>query len=246
MKIQVVQREKRPLFTLLAPQKKMDNTPSVHLSGEETEDSEEHNSVVDWNYKKFPNNPFVRSNRDKLLIVLSQMDNISNRIAGTSGMWETIKEKNLEIWKDREPKTYSPEEFPDISKSMEMSKELKDNIAPDSPFEVFFIETYEGTPLDHCSINLENFSTHGRFPLVYFRLGKWTKLLTLVSPSPMFLSNVSSKEEIKGGDLSLVFYQIALLFHHNSFKLDEYEFVSMWIDISRFPRAVVKISMTKK
>jgi len=199
---------------------------------------------IDWDYKRYPNNPFARTRKDKLLILLAQLDEISDRNVGTLKMWKLIRQKNLDMWEDRQPKTYSDEEFPNLASCKKISEEFKNNIAVGRPFDVAFIEIYTGKPSIDCSIEIENFRT-GRFPLVYFTAKTFTKILTLVAPSPLFLSNVRSKEEIEEDDLDFIFYQVALTFHHNSFRLCNYKLEAMWIDIAKFPMAKIKFRLIK-
>lgn len=186
----------------------------------------------DFEYNKYPDNPFSRTNKQKLFILLGQIDDISDRIQASPHMRSFLKKCNKKFWSDREDEAHNTKE-----KSQMESKLLFENLAPDCDIRIIFDKRIpidldkKGeifTDSDENVYPARSIDIRGK----YEDKGKYNYI-----QANGLIPEISctSKFDIKVHDIELALEYIAYQLFISYIDLEKYEIVKMLLDSRFFP-----------
>jgi len=209
---------------------------------------------IDFNYVKYPDNPFARSTLNKFMILFCQISDTSDRIVATEKIKDILRKHNSGYWnelKDPELSTHAP---PGIVSRFNKQKNLRiatkhltvkmicdlpHPYSPDGKVEGQQFTDSSGTEWtipDYCLKTY--FQTKGEF----------TQITQGFCSRFSFGSERKSKEEITLSDLDIALEFIAYQLYVSFINVEEFGAMDLILDISMFPylKAIVYLKNLPK
>ena len=184
---------------------------------------EEEKDILDPDYKRYPNNPFSTSTREKLYALLNQVADIKNRYRAYGDDFNLLVSHNATLWKEGEP-----EEIEALKKYSEfITKKIPSGHLVSCEFRVLPLVDDKTLPHVYSNIELD--------PSMYE-----TRLEDTVYTFPHHAKN---KTDITKDDVDDGIKYVAKRLYRSFINLRDFSIESLFFDARPFPNCIAYIRL---